>query len=85
MLSYNVESYIDEAIKSILNQTYSNYELIILDDCSTDSTCDVIETIRDERIKLFKHSVKNSIPILRNKGFDIAKGGIMEAAPAPHI
>jgi glycosyltransferase involved in cell wall biosynthesis len=74
MLSYNVESYIEEAIKSILNQTYSNYELIILDDCSTDSTCDIIETIRDERIKLLKHSVKNSIPILRNKSFDIAKG-----------
>ena len=55
MLTYNHESYIEEAIKSVLNQTYKNWELIIVDNASTDKTRQIIEqlTQKDSRIKFF--------------------------------
>ena len=46
MTSYNSEKTIDNAIISILNQTYEKIELIIVDDCSTDDTCKIIENIQ---------------------------------------
>ena len=49
MPSYNTASYIKESIQSVLNQTYTNWELIIVDDCSTDETDEVINTITDSR------------------------------------
>ena len=60
MPAFEVEKYIIESIKSIENQTYKNWELVIIDDCSTDNTFDVLKTItetkmyQDERIKIFK-------------------------------
>ena len=57
MPAYNAESYIDEAIKSILTQTYANLELIICDDASTDGTWDIINfyTKKDKRVRCFKN------------------------------
>ena len=54
MTSYNYASYIEEAIKSVINQTYSNWELIIIDDCSKDNSVEIIEKYvkQDSRIKL---------------------------------
>lgn len=51
--SYNYQDYIKETIQSVLDQTYSDWELIIVDDCSTDNSVDVIKSFNDERIKLF--------------------------------
>ena len=51
--SYNYQDYIKETIQSVLDQTYNDWELIIVDDCSTDSSVDVIKSFNDERIKLF--------------------------------
>ena len=42
MATYNGEKYLEEQIESILKQTYSNFRLIISDDCSTDGTCEII-------------------------------------------
>ncbi len=53
--AYNNAAYIKETIDSILNQTYPNLELVICDDKSTDHTVEVIEKIRDDRIKLYKN------------------------------
>lgn len=51
---YNAHSFIKECIESILNQSYSNIELVVSDDCSTDGTQDILRNyIKDERIKLF--------------------------------
>ena len=51
MPSYNTARYIFETIQSVINQTYQNWELIIVDDCSTDNTDIVVEKIKDPRIK----------------------------------
>ena len=64
MTSYNYASYIEEAIKSVINQTYSNWELIIIDDCSKDNSVEIIEKYvkQDSRIKL----------IINNKNLGLA-------------
>ncbi|MES2513949.1 MAG: glycosyltransferase [Bacteroidota bacterium] len=58
MPSYNCQNYIRQAIDSILNQTYTNFELLIADDCSTDNTKQIIDSYSDMRIKRF-HNEKN--------------------------
>ena len=57
--AYNVEKYIDEAIRSVLNQNYDNYEIIIVDDCSTDGTLEKIKNYEDARISVYS-TEKNS-------------------------
>lgn len=51
--SYNYENYIKETVQSVLSQTYNDWEMIIVDDCSTDNSIDVIKSYNDNRIKLF--------------------------------
>ena len=54
MPAYNAEKYIEEAIQSVLKQTYTNWELIIVNDCSTDKTEQIIKEYQeDQRIKLY--------------------------------
>ena len=53
MNCYNSSNYISNAIESVINQTYKNWELIIWDDGSTDETVKVISEFKDDRIKLF--------------------------------
>ncbi|MFR6582998.1 MAG: glycosyltransferase family 2 protein [Ruminococcus sp.] len=59
MLSYNTAQYITGSIQSVIDQTYHNWELIIVDDCSTDNTDIVIGKIKDPRIRYIKNE-KNS-------------------------
>ena len=59
MPSYNTGKYIKQSIESVIAQTYENWELIIVDDCSTDDTEKVISQFYDDRIKFFKNE-KNS-------------------------
>ena len=54
MTVYNAENYAEESINSILNQTYKNFEFIIVDDFSDDRSLEIIKNIKDERIKLYK-------------------------------
>jgi glycosyltransferase involved in cell wall biosynthesis len=72
---YNVEKYLRECIDSVLSQTYENYEIILVDDGSTDATISIVEkyTIRDNRIRLFKQ--KNAGPSrARNNGIQNSHG-----------
>ncbi|MBR4721108.1 MAG: glycosyltransferase [Clostridia bacterium] len=73
---YNGEKYLAESIESVLNQTYKNLELIIVNDCSTDSTEDIALKYKaqDRRIIYIKNEVNSKLPKSLNNGFKIAKG-----------
>lgn len=74
MPSYNTAYYVNESIKSVLNQTYTKWELIIVDDCSTDKTDEVLSKIKDKRIKIYKNEKKMGAAISRNRALREAKG-----------
>lgn len=74
MPSYNTGSFIEKSIQSVLNQTYSNWELIIVDDCSTDSTLEILEEINDDRIFILKNDKNSGAAVSRNKALGKAKG-----------
>ena len=73
---YNVEQYIDECIKSVINQTYKNLEIICIDDCSCDNSIKTLEEYitKDKRIKLIKHEKNLGLAVSRNTGLAHAKG-----------
>lgn len=74
MPAYNADRYIGSAIDSILAQTYTNFELIIIEDCSTDKTLEVIRQYTDSRIKLLENQINRGIAYSTNRGIDCAKG-----------
>ena len=75
MPSYNTANYIGESINSVINQSYKNWELIIVDDCSTDNTDEVIKDfLKDSRIKYLKNKENSGAAISRNKALRMAKG-----------
>ena len=57
--AYNIENYVKRAIDSVLNQTFKNYELLVIDDCSTDSTVEVIKQVVGQNAKILQ-TKKNS-------------------------
>ena len=76
MPCYNSEKYLKEAIESILNQTYANFELIIVDDGSTDNTWRIIQEYKkkDFRVVTTKNLYKKGIPGGMNTGLDLSRG-----------
>jgi len=71
---YNVEKYVSEAINSMLSQTYTDFELIILDDCSTDTSNEVIKKFKDPRI-VYHRNIKNTgLAENLNTGLRLARG-----------
>lgn len=71
--AYNAEKTIKQTIESVLNQTFSDFELTIVNDGSTDSTLDIVNSIKDSRIQVFSHP--NSGPNrTRNRGISQASG-----------
>ena len=72
---YNVENYVEKTLKSVINQTYKDLEIIVIDDGSTDRSPEIVDRIAqtDERIRVF-HTKNGGVSAARNKGLDIAKG-----------
>ncbi|WP_176555132.1 glycosyltransferase [Butyricimonas sp. Marseille-P3923] len=72
--SYNYAHYIDRCIDSVLEQCYKNWEIIIVDNYSTDNTEEVVKRYADKRIHFIKNHNNGIIAISRNKGIELAKG-----------
>lgn len=74
MPSYNTAGFIEQTINSVIKQTYDNWELIIVDDCSTDNTDAVVQKINDRRIKYIKNDKNSGAAISRNRALREAQG-----------
>lgn len=74
MATYNRASLLPRAINSVLNQSYQNFELIIVDDGSRDNTEEVCRSFKDSRILYYKQEQNRGVLACRNKGFDLARG-----------
>lgn len=75
MPSYNTGRFIEETIETVLAQSYSNWELIIVDDCSDDNTNEVVEQyLADERIHYIKNNTNSGAAVSRNRALREAKG-----------
>ena len=74
MPSWNTGNFIAESIQSVINQTYKNWELIIVDDCSTDNTDEIVSFYKDQRIKYLKNEKNSGAAISRNYALREAKG-----------
>ena len=72
--TYNRESLVIKSIKSVLNQTYRNFEIIIIDDCSSDNTNNKIKKIKDYRVRYMKLRKHKGANYCRNLGIKRASG-----------
>ena len=73
---YNVEKYIRQSIESVINQTYKDWELLIMDDCSKDSSYQIMEeyAAKDERIKIHRAEKNKGVVKVRNSLTQMANG-----------
>ncbi|VXB18098.1 Glycosyl transferase [Flavobacterium sp. 9AF] len=76
-ITYNRANLIGETIESVLNQTYQNFEHIIIDDGSTDNTEEVVKGYNDERILYFNYQKTSNLSTLRNYGLKHSSGDII--------
>lgn len=74
--SYNSSEFISNTINSVLSQTFHNWELIIIDDCSKDNSIEVISQWceKDSRIQLIQLTENSGAAVARNKGIEVARG-----------
>lgn len=84
---YNAEKYVESAVRSIMNQTYKNLEIIITDDCSSDNTFAILEKLaaEDSRIKLYKNETNLKIVKTLNKMIQFANGKYIARMDADDI
>lgn len=87
MPAYNTEKYIAEAIESILNQTFKDFEFIIIDDCSIDRTWEIIQEYasKDDRIVALRNKKNLKLSGTLNKGIKIARGDYIARMDADDI
>ena len=74
MPSWNTGKFIKESIQSVINQTYTNWELIIVDDCSNDNTDKIVDLFNDKRIRYFKNTRNIGAALTRNRALREARG-----------
>lgn len=85
MPAYNAEKYIGESIDSILNQTYGDFEFIIINDGSRDSTKEIILSYSDNRIVYLENEINSGIVVTLNKGLKYATGEYIARMDADDI
>lgn len=87
MSVYNGEDYLSEAIESVLNQTFKDFELIIINDCSTDKTHEILKRFEDfdKRVKVYTNEVNLRLPSSLNKAISYAQGKYIARMDADDI
>ena len=73
---YNVEKYLEQCLNSILSQSFKDFELICVNDCSTDSSLQILNRYaeQDSRMKILNHEVNSGLSVARNTGIDASIG-----------
>ena len=74
---YNVENYVGAAVGSVLNQTYGNFELLIVDDCSPDRSIEVVRSFGDKRIRIIRHDCNRGLAHARNSAISASRGSLL--------
>ena len=76
MAAYNAEKTIEQAIGSVLNQTYFNFELLVVDDCSKDETAEIVKKLmtKDSRVRLISNVKNSGVSYTRKHGLEEARG-----------
>ena len=82
---YNGERYLEETLRSLLSQTFTDFELLIIDDGSTDATPDIIERAADARIRYLRNERNMGISYSANRGIEESRGKYMARADADDI
>lgn len=82
---FNSENYISDTIKSVLNQTFTNYEILIINDASTDNSVAIVENFNSKRIRLVHNSENKGICFTRQRGVEEAKGKYIAILDADDI
>jgi glycosyltransferase involved in cell wall biosynthesis len=85
MSVYNGEKYLREAVDIILNQTFKDFEFIIINDFSTDRTASILSSFNDSRIKIINNEENVGLTLSLNKGLQIAKGAYIARQDAGDI
>ena len=74
---YNREAYVRDAIDSIINQSFTDFELLVIDDGSTDGSCEAVRSYDDDRIRLIRNEGNLGIAATRNAALGFARGGYL--------
>lgn len=74
MSAYNGEPYLRKAVESVLGQTFSDFEFLVIDDASTDRTAEIVESYPDPRIRLIHNERNLGLTASLNKGIELARG-----------
>lgn len=74
MPNYNCSKYLEDSVRSVIAQTYENWELLFVDDCSSDDSLELIRSFNDERIRVFQNEKNSGAAVSRNYALRMAKG-----------
>jgi glycosyltransferase involved in cell wall biosynthesis len=82
---FNAEKFLFEAVESILNQTFADFEFLIIDDASIDSSAEIVASFKDSRIRLIKNKENAGISAALNKGIEISQTDLIARMDADDI
>lgn len=85
MAVYNASEFLREAVSSVLNQTFEDFELIVVDDASSDNSLAIIEGLSDPRVRVIKHATNIGAALSRNDALEVARGDLIAIMDADDV
>ena len=83
--AYNAEAYLAQSVESILGQTFPDFELIVVDDCSKDSTLEILRSYNDPRLRIVPNARNLGVVGARNKAMSVARGDLIASFDADDV